>query len=481
MQVTLVALLLVVCAGAFRWSERPRATGGDQGLRREQRRVPSSGAERHGDLRAGSDRAPGGRGNQEPSKRRREHAPERRHPPAGLLRDSSPLRKDSATRDGIDGDAGNRVHVKGSEHSTTRSSHQQERPSQSAQLTNAKKRLDGDQQNAASLNATIEMKEQHLDLIELMRLDGHRGDQGSCIRKTESLWSVRNERMMREVMRRIRNKKPVGWIRFADGDMNHLGGKGSSIEHRRMVRAISAWPSLPNLVVSVGEWWLCTQKWADIWRRHFQINEFRGYTFHSGCFYLPMGTPDDDDRDVWAGKGIQGWVRAAHDANVTIVLVGPRGLAGIPWLTGGLIGKQKKGALPTSSRRRWVDTSGVSDHAARMDTAMSEIQAISASDRDAPFLFVFSAGHGAKTMITELMHPSRQTSKDIFIDAGTALDGFAGVHSREFNSKEEGKRKYCENILRRDPVRIKFWIDPKKLEAVCDGVHIPKINTTILV
>jgi hypothetical protein len=368
------------------------------------------------------------------------------------------------------------VHVKGSEHSTTRSSHQQDRPSQSAQLTNAKKRLDGDQQNDTSLNTTIEMKEEHLDLIELMKLDGHRGDQGSCIRKTESLWSVRNERMMREVMRRIRNKKPVGWIRFADGDMNHLGGKGSSIEHRRMVKAISAWPSLPNLVVSVGEWWLCTQKWADIWRRHFQTKEFRGYTFHSGCFYLPMGTPDDDDRDVWAGKGIQGWVRAAHDANVTIVLVGPRGLAGIPWLTGGFIGKQKKG---TSSRRRWVDAHGVSDHAARMDTAMSEIQAISASDRDAPFMFVFSAGHGAKTMITELMHPSRQTSKDIFIDAGTALDGFAGIHSREFNSKEEGKRKYCENILRRDPGRIEFWIDPKKLEAVCDGVHIPKINTTI--
>ena len=50
------------------------------------------------------------------------------------------------------------------------------------------------------------------------------------------------------------------------------------------------------------------------------------------------------------------------------------------------------------------------------------------------------------------------TSKDA--DAGTALDGFAGIHSREFNSKEEGKRKYCENIIRRDPGRIKFWIDP---------------------
>ena len=49
-------------------------------------------------------------------------------------------------------------------------------------------------------------------------------------------------------------------------------------------------------------------------------------------------------------------------------------------------------------------------------------------------------------MITELMHPRRQTSKDIFIDVGAALDGFAGIHSRDFNSGEEGNRKYCKNI-----------------------------------
>ena len=96
-------------------------------------------------------------------------------------------------------------------------------------------------------------------------------------------------------------------------------------------------------------------------------------------------------------------------------------------------------------------------------------------------MFVFSAGHHAKTMITELMHPRSQTSKDIFIDAGTALDGFAGIQSRDFNSGEEAKRKYCKNIIRRDPGRIKFWLDPEKLGAVCKGVDIPKINTTTLI
>ena len=261
---------------------------------------------------------------------------------------SSLRRKDQPAQDSINGDAGNRVHVRRSEYST-HSAHQQKRPSQSPLLTNTNKQLDWENrdspQNDTSLNTTnlrrVEMKKEHLDLIELMKLDGRRGDETlgtSCIKETESLWSVRNERMLREVMHRIRNKKPFGWIRFADGDMNHLDD--SSRASRRLRRAISAWPSLPNLVVSVGEWWLCTQKFADIWHRHFQTKIFRGYIFHSGCFYLPMGTPDDDDRDMWAEKDIKGWVRTAYDANVTSVLVGPRPLVGIPWLSGDLTAEQ---------------------------------------------------------------------------------------------------------------------------------------------
>ena len=161
---------------------------------------------------------------------------------------SSPRRKDRPAQDSINGDAGNRVHVRRSEYST-HSAHQQKRPSQSPLLTNTNKQLDWENrdspQNDTSLNTTnlrrVEMKKEHLDLMELMKLDGRRGNETlgtSCIKKTESLWSVRNERMLREVMHRIRNKNPFGWIRFADGDMNHLDD--SSRASRRLRRAISA-------------------------------------------------------------------------------------------------------------------------------------------------------------------------------------------------------------------------------------------------
>ena len=90
-----------------------------------------------------------------------------------------------------------------------------------------------------------------------------------------------------------------------------------------------------------------------------------------------------------------------------------------------------------------------------------------------PVLFVFSAGHAAKTMITELMMPGRHTAKDMFVDAGTALDGFAGVGSRDFNRGERAVDKYCRNVLRRDAARIAFWVDPAKLSAVCEGVDVP--------
>jgi len=54
-------------------------------------------------------------------------------------------------------------------------------------------------------------------------------------------------------------------------------------------------------------------------------------------------------------------------------------------------------------------------------------------------------------MITELMRADKITSKDMFVDAGTALDGFAGVGSRDFNRGKRAVRKYCENVLRQRP------------------------------
>jgi hypothetical protein len=316
-----------------------------------------------------------------------------------------------------------------------------------------------------------------VSLSESLRLDAHRGSEMEdvrCVSNTNTLWSVRNEATLRDAMRRVRDREPFGWLRFADGDMNQLANT------KRMTRAMEAWPTLPNLVVSVGEWWLCNGKYREIWKNSVEaIAALRDFTFHAGCFYLPMGAPDDDDLEMWAEKGIEGWARAALDANVTIALVGPRNLAGIPWLTARGWGVEDA----ATKRARFVDAAGVSDHATRMDAALKQIEAISvrnadefgngeSGDRPEPVLFVFSAGHASKTMITELMRADKITSKDMFVDAGTALDGFAGVGSRDFNRGKRAVRKYCENVLRRDPKRVAFWVDPAKLSKVCKGVDV---------
>ena len=199
-----------------------------------------------------------------------------------------------------------------------------------------------------------------------------------CVSNTNTLWSVRNEATLRDVMRRVREKQPFGWLRFADGDMNQLEKKPCGFQRRqrrrRYTRAMENWATLPNLVVSVGEWWLCKRKYADIWKNRVEaipaVN--KKVAFHAGCFYLPMGTPDDDDLEYWASRGIGGG-RAPRDANVTVAFVGPRNLANIPWLTNR--GWNEEDAA--IKRARFVDATGVSDHATRMDAAMAKIEALS--------------------------------------------------------------------------------------------------------
>jgi len=343
-------------------------------------------------------------------------------------------------------------------------------------------------------------------LAETLRLDARRGasiEDTRCVPNTNTLWSVRNEATLREVMRRVRTKEPFGWVRFADGDMNHLEDAAEKdpggVVAARMRRAMTLWPTLPNLAVSVGEWWLCRDKYRDIWNRRVEaiapLNA--SFVFHAGTFYLPAGAPDDDDLETWRAKGIEGWARAALDANVTVALVGPRKLAGVPWLTARGWGWEDA----ATKRARFVDATGVSDHGDRFDAAMARIEAVSrandeafaktkpfafegerrAETRDAtePVLFVFSAGHAAKTMITELMMPDRHTSKDMFVDAGTALDGFAGVGSRDFNMGKRGVEKYCKNVARRDAARLRFWVDPAKLSAVCKGVDVLELERNV--
>ena len=269
----------------------------------------------------------------------------------------------------------------------------------------------------------------------------------SCTAGVNGSFSLRNDAMVRMVMLRIKHKQPWGWIRFADGDINDLEGHAAAGVGPRLRSAIEKWPEMNNLVVSVGSWWLCSDPYKDIWNKHMRADVLRNFTFYDHCFYLPMGTPDDDDLYVWEERGVRGWVRMAQESNVPTVLVGSESLRTIPWLSG-----------PGSA---YIASTNLAHDPDRLDRALRECEEASAKHGSEPVLFVFSAGSAAKIMITELMRAGRSTSKDMFVDAGTALDGFAGTSSRAFNSGAEFTRKYCVNILRRDPEQnLDRWLAP---------------------
>ena len=223
---------------------------------------------------------------------------------------------------------------------------------------------------------------QRILLTNAARSPGRDADQ--CLREVhESAFSHGDDEMLRQIMRKIRAKRPWAWIRLADGDLGQLKNDvvSKSDARRRFARAIETWPDLENLVVSVGSWWLCNKRYETIWHERFNASRFAvrsssgaspedyaPFAFHAGCFYLPMGTPDDDDRDAWAAKGIVGWVRAAREAGVKLALVGPRYLKDVPWLAEGV---------------GWVDAAKVSASVGALDEALARCAEISrAAKRD---------------------------------------------------------------------------------------------------
>ena len=158
-----------------------------------------------------------------------------------------------------------------------------------------------------------------------------------------------------------------------------------------------------------------------------------------------------------------GWARAAREAGVKIALVGPRYLKDVPWLSDGY---------------GWIDASGAAEDEARLDDVVARCEATSLAAGIEPVLFVFQAGFAAKTIITELAHPSRRTSKDMYVDAGTALDGFAGKGSREFNRGAVGRRKYCENVVEREGGEATRWVAEDVLRAYGCELNREKVRET---
>ena len=204
---------------------------------------------------------------------------------------------------------------------------------------------------------------------------------------------------------------------------------GSPTRHR-LRRAIATWPENENLVVSVGLWWLCRRNFQQKWSRLFSATASLPRRTRSTGRLLPPGGHPRRRRSRRVGGG--------GDRRV-----GARGARG--WRedrAGGPAVSQGRAVARGRTRMDRRERRGGGRIARRRRS--SRMRATSLAAGIEPVLFVFQAGFAAKTIITELAHPSRRTSKDMYVDAGTALDGFAGKGSRAFNRATSGD----ENIAR---------------------------------
>jgi len=160
-----------------------------------------------------------------------------------------------------------------------------------------------------------------------------------------------------------------------------------------------------------------------------------GYLFHQ-FFYLPMGDPADDDRDMWAGKGILGWARVAKKVGRKIVLVSPVLVKDVPSVSRLLVEH-----IPSDG--------AVGDNGAEL---LPKVRETSERYPGEALLFLFEAGTPAKLVISEM---ARTTYKDIYIDMGTVLDGYAGLRSRDYNDPQ----MYCRKTRARNE-SVDDWFRP---------------------
>lgn len=118
-------------------------------------------------------------------------------------------------------------------------------------------------------------------------------------------------------MTRIETADPFAWIRWGDGDV---------VSANKMHGTQHLWPSLENMYVAVGLWWMCNE-FSRRW------NEFAllDYTFVD-YFYLPMGDPCDDGMDEQRRYWVNGFINVSMRTGRRLVMVGPWMLKGLPFL-----------------------------------------------------------------------------------------------------------------------------------------------------
>lgn len=184
--------------------------------------------------------------------------------------------------------------------------------------------------------------------------------------------------LLRDLMMFVRHRVPFAWIRWGDGEL----GKPSAFAR--------AWPTLPNLYVAVGTFFMCRRQFRTQWNSFADDD----YTYVD-YFYLPMGDPCDEGAADQRARGVQGWIVEARNAGRPIAVLGPAFLRRLPF----------------------VDVF-IDEHASE-DRLLNAVYLL---PHDA--IVAVSKGTAAKRLITQLFQ--NNTRRLSFVDVGRALNPYAG-------------------------------------------------------
>jgi hypothetical protein len=225
--------------------------------------------------------------------------------------------------------------------------------------------------------------------------------------------------VLQTLMKYVRTGEPFAWIRWADGDT--LNAAKNTQAGIRLKKSCQLWEDAgDNFFVAVGTWFFQNPLLKLVWNSIHKDNEFKTLVFLEH-FYLPMGDPASDEYLQLREHGVRGWIIEAIHRK--IVLIGPLFARQFEFLN-------------------YCDFIEIAEdaesHVENIDVIHEKMIKISESTEEG-IIFVFIAGSMSKVLIAEAF--TTYGKKDSFIDVGSALDGYAGIESKDFiDCKEWAKR-----------------------------------------
>lgn len=224
--------------------------------------------------------------------------------------------------------------------------------------------------------------------------------------------------LLKQLMQRVRDKKPFAWVRWGDGEMIRAAGD------LKYAKLMDVWPRMADqhMYVAVGVWWVCGN-FKEQWNMHALSN----YT-HLDYFYLCMGDPRDHDLMRHRKAGVKGWIVEAQAAKRNVVVIGPSFL------------RSSKSYLNYID---YYDTPNPIDWQS-VEHIMNFIRRQTAPD----IIFAVMGGTSVKYIISKAY---AENPNHTYIDVGSALDPYSGVASRgqsisEYCSAEHAHAKLYDGL-----------------------------------